>query len=177
MEELALHILDIAENSIRAGAQTVEIEIVEDVQQDRLHITIRDNGKGMDKRTLRHALDPFFTTKVGKRVGLGLPLLAAAARQAGGDIAVRSKRGAGTEVEAVFQYSHADRQPLGNLGATLETLIIGNPDVDFRLLHRSPKGEKQLDTRDIRAALNGAPINSIEGIRRVKQSMEENGWL
>ncbi len=176
MEELALHILDIAENSIRAGARTIEIEVAEDLQQDRLLITIRDNGKGMDKRTLRHALDPFFTTKPNKRVGLGLPLLAAAARQAGGDIAIRSKRGAGTEVEAAFQYSHVDRQPLGNLAATMEALIIGNPDVDFRLVHRSPKGVKQLDTRNIRAALDGAPINSIEGIRRVKQSMEEHGW-
>lgn len=173
MEELSLHILDIAENSIRAGAKNIEIHIEEDVKKDRLAITIRDDGAGMDEETQRQALDPFFTTKQSKRVGLGLPLLAAAAQRAGGDVAIHATAGEGTEIVATFQHSHIDRQPLGDMIETLKMLIVGNPDVEFRFVHRSRQGEKRLDTREMKRSLGGRAIHWTEGIRMIRKILEE----
>lgn len=177
MEEISLHILDIVENSIRAGARNVEICIEEDLENDRLTIIIRDNGAGMDETTRQRALDPFFTTRpkprsgTSPRVGLGLPLLADAARRAGGEIAIKSAPGGGTEVVATFQHSHVDRQPLGEVAQTMETLVVGNPEVEFLVTHRGPRDEWRLDTREIKKALGGAPINSGEGIRMIRSRM------
>lgn len=176
MEELALHILDIAENSIRAGAQHIEIRIEEDPKKDRLTIVIRDDGEGMDADSRRRILDPFFTTKKAKRVGLGLPMLAEAARRAGGKITIRSETGRGTEVKATFQASHIDRQPLGDVAETMKTLIVGNPEVAFRFVCRGPGGVKRLDTREIKKVLRDVPISSGEGIGMIRRILEDKGW-
>lgn len=136
MEELSLHILDIAENSIRAGATRIEIYIHEDAKNDVLTIKIKDNGAGMDKETLKKVRDPFFTTKASKKWGLGIPLLAHAARQSGGNIKIHSKPGAGTTLVATFAHSHIDRQPMGDIEETLKALIIANPGIDFAFKHR-----------------------------------------
>lgn len=159
MEDLSLHVLDIVENSIRAGAKEVEIRIDEDVAKDRLEIEIQDDGAGMDVSTMEKALDPFFTTKSVRKVGLGLSLFREAARAAGGDLVLRSKPGRGTYVKATFRYSHVDRQPLGNMAETLRTLIIANPDVRFRYLH-GKNGEEQLfDSGQSGAGPAGPPDN------------------
>jgi len=176
MEELSLHILDIAENSIRAGAKNIEIHIEEDSKNDRLTIVIRDDGAGMDEATSEQVLDPFFTTKQGKRVGLGLPLLAAAARRAGGQMQVKSSPRGGTEVVATFQHSHIDRQPLGDMGKTVEMLIIGNPEVEFLFAGHGSGRKWWLDTRGIKKALGKVPICSGEGIRMVRELLKAQGW-
>jgi anti-sigma regulatory factor (Ser/Thr protein kinase) len=176
MEELSLHILDIAENAIRAGARNIEIHVEENLKNDRLTITIRDDGAGMDPETRRHALDPFFTTKEDKRVGLGLPLLGAAARRAGGEIQIRSQAGRGTEVTATFQHSHIDRQPLGDTAETMQMLIVGNPDVEFVFGHRRPQGTCHLETRGIKKALGRVPISSGEGIRMIREILIARGY-
>ena len=150
MQDLSLHVLDIAENSIRASATLIEIVVTEDEEEDVLTLEIKDNGKGMDPESLRRAGDPFFSTKSSHRVGLGLPLLAQAAREAEGQFNVSSTPRTGTEVEAEFRYSHPDRKPLGDLAATLETLVIGNPDVDFVYEHRKGTDQTRFDTREIR---------------------------
>ena len=131
MQDLSLHILDIAENAIRAGSNKIVIEIVEDESQDKLTLCIKDNGKGMDKQTIKKALDPFFTTKDGKNVGLGLSLLAQAAQQADGELKVDSKEGKGTKVTATFKLDHPDIKPMGNLADTVTTLIVANPQTQF----------------------------------------------
>ena len=131
MQDLSLHILDVAENAIRAGGTKIVIEIAEDHDHDKLTVHIEDNGKGMDKEILKKALDPFFTTKGGKKVGLGLPLLAQAAKQAGGELRVESQEGKGTKVVAEFQLSHPDIKPLGNIVETITTLVAGNPTTQF----------------------------------------------
>jgi len=141
-----LHILDIVENSIRAGAKDVEIRIVEDLKADRLEIEIRDDGAGMDQATLGKVLDPFFTTKSVRKVGLGLSLFREAARAAGGDMTVQSEPGKGTWVKATFQHSHVDRQPLGDMANTLRTLIVANPEVRFRYSHRKNGEEEGFDS-------------------------------
>ncbi len=149
MENLSLHILDIVENSLRAGAKTVEIQINEDLKRNFLEIEIRDDGRGMDASTVEKVTDPFFTTKSVRKVGLGLSLFESAARRTGGELSLFSKPGEGTTVKATFQHSHIDRQPLGDMVKTLTTLIISNPDVHFRYIHRENGDEYQVDSKQL----------------------------
>jgi signal transduction histidine kinase len=131
MEDLSLHILDIAENSIRAGATRVAIEIVEDEKSDVLSVCISDDGKGMNDEEVKRAFDPFFTTKQGKRVGLGLAFLSQAGEEAGGGVTVDSAPGRGTCVKATFNLSHPDIKPMGNIVETMATLMAGHPEIRF----------------------------------------------
>jgi len=155
---LSLHILDIVENSIRAKASRIEIKVVEDTRKDLLTIEIKDNGQGIDEETIKKVVDPFFTTRTTRKVGLGLPLLSQAARESGGDVEIESKVGRGTRVKATFGYSHIDRKPLGNMEKTLITLIAGNPEVDFRYEHKKDELEYHLDTKEIRARIKKKAI-------------------
>jgi signal transduction histidine kinase len=132
MEDVSLHILDIVENALRAGAKNVEIRLAQVKRADRLVLEVTDDGEGMNDETRRHSLDPFFTTKRGKRVGLGLPLLAQAAEEAGGTLEVHSALGKGTKVIATFGLSHIDRKPLGDIEQTLQCLKATHPEVRFR---------------------------------------------
>jgi len=153
MEDLSLHILDIVENSITAKASRIKIKVVEDIRKDLLTIEIKDNGQGIDDETIKKVLDPFFTTRTTRKVGLGLPLLSQTARESGGDVKIESKVGRGTRVKATFGYSHIDRKPLGNMEKTLTTLIIGNPEVDILYEHKKNGSEYRLDTKEIRARI------------------------
>ena len=131
MEDLSLHILDIAENAIRAKANKIVIEVLENEKNDRLTVSIRDDGEGMDEEMVKEVVDPFFTTKEGKKVGLGLSLLSQAAQQAGGNLKIDSQKGRGTNINAVFTLSHPDRKPMGDILKTLMTLVAGNQAVQF----------------------------------------------
>lgn len=152
MEDLSLHVLDIAENAIRALAKRVEIMIVEDKGNDLLTLEIKDDGRGMDEKMRKKVLDPFFTTRTTRRIGLGLPLLAQSARESGGDMELKSRLGEGTKVKATFRYSHPDRKPLGDMAQTMLTLIAGNPQVDFIYEHREGDAVYRLDSREMRRA-------------------------
>jgi anti-sigma regulatory factor (Ser/Thr protein kinase) len=173
MLELALHILDIAENSVRAGAKTVFIDITEDRMKDRLLIGIRDDGAGMDPTTLKRAMDPFYTSKKVRRVGLGLPMLAEAAERAAGSLAIESQEGVGTCVEVIFQLSHIDRQPLGDLTGTIMALLAGNADIDFVCRHECEGRVFTLDTREIRGEIGDIPLNHMEVLKFIRQYMME----
>ena len=162
MQDLSLHILDIVENSLAAGAGRVEIRIEEDLSADRLTVEIVDDGCGMDEEMARKALDPFFTTKTVRRVGLGLPLLAEACRISGGELCLQSSPGKGTAVRATFQCSHIDRKPLGPMTDTLVTLIIGHPEVALIYEHRKDGRVFSLDTREIQSDLGDIPLNAPE---------------
>ncbi|MFH1006144.1 MAG: ATP-binding protein [Candidatus Latescibacterota bacterium] len=131
MEDLSLHVLDLAENAIRAKAKKISIAIREETEKDRLTICICDDGRGMDGEMVARALDPFFTTKRGKKVGLGLALFAQAAQETGGDLQIESRPGGGTQVTAHFVLSHPDMKPVGSMSETLATLITGNPAIRF----------------------------------------------
>jgi anti-sigma regulatory factor (Ser/Thr protein kinase) len=135
VEELSLHILDIAMNSIRAGATEVAVEVTEDRGQNLLAFAVRDNGCGMTEEQLAQIHDPFFTTRDTRRVGLGIPLLKQTAEQAGGGLAVHSSTGRGTTVEARFELDHVDRPPVGDMAATVWTLVVTNADVEFDYRH------------------------------------------
>jgi hypothetical protein len=125
MRELSMHILDVLENALEARATQVELSIVEDLEADRLEIVVHDNGRGMDAATAGQALDPFFTTRTTRHVGLGLPLFATAAKRCDGDLTLESAPGQGTTVRTTFRHSHLDRAPLGNMTDTLLAFLIG----------------------------------------------------
>ena len=131
MQDISLHILDIAENSIAAEASRIDITIIRDTKQDVLTVEIRDNGRGMDEETLGRALDPFYTSKSGKRVGLGIPLLSQAAREGGGNFDIESELDGGTRLIATFILSHPDRKPLGDVDGTVQMLKLTHPDIQL----------------------------------------------
>lgn len=173
MIELALHILDVAENSSRANATLIEITLNEDQVEDILSLEIKDNGIGMDEDTIQKAMDPFYTTKKVRRVGLGLPMLEQAAITAGGRFSIESHPGKGTRVFAQFQHSHIDRQPIGDIPGCLVALIVGNPDIDILYNHTRNHRAYTLDTSEIRSALGGVALNHMEVLKVIKENIIE----
>ncbi len=173
MEDLSLHILDIAENSANAGASFIRILIAENSAQDLLTITIEDNGRGMTDDFVRNVLDPFCTTRTTRKVGLGLSLLAQSARETGGDIRIASAPGKGTVVSADFRRNHVDMKPLGNLAETMTTLIAGNPRIDFLFRYVRNGSEYNIDTRELRIVLEDVPINSAEVLTAIRSDLLE----
>jgi hypothetical protein len=149
MEDLALHILDIAQNSVEAGATAIDIDLVEDIESDRLDLGLHDNGPGMDTDALARATDPFYTTRTTRRVGMGLALLAEATRAAGGELRLQSKPGEGTSVCASFRHGHIDRAPLGDLETTLMVLLAGHPELRIRFRHRVGDRKFELDSSEL----------------------------
>jgi hypothetical protein len=164
LRELSLHILDVLENSVRAGATRIELSIEEDLAQDRLDITIRDNGRGMSEDQLAHIFDPFFTTRTTRHVGLGIPLFKAAAERCNGDLTMASMLGEGTTLRATFQHSHIDRAPLGDMtGTLLAILLSGSGEVHY--VHRVGERTFEFDTVEIRAELGEVPLTHPEVLK------------
>lgn len=162
MKELSLNILDITENSVKAGASLTEITVTED--EELLTLSIVDDGCGMDEETVRAVTDPFYTTRTTRKVGLGVPLLKMEAEQTGGEMTVTSQKGEnhGTRVTATFYKNHLDFTPLGDTVATVVTLLQGHPDTDFVFRHEKNGREVVLDTREMRQMLEGVPLNEPE---------------
>ncbi len=175
MQELSLHILDIIQNSIAALANVISVEIEEDTGRDSLTISIHDNGRGIPGEHLSRAVDPFYTTRQSRKVGLGLSLLQQAAVQSDGYLDISSEEGTGTEVRAFFKHSHIDRMPLGDIAKTMGILIIGNPQIDFTYLHRVGGDEFRFDTRSLREELDGIPLNDPSVTGFIFQEFE--GWM
>ncbi len=167
MKEISLHILDITQNSIVAGASRIVLEIIEDTKEDILRFTVKDNGCGMDEEFLKNVINPFTTKRTTRKVGLGIPLLKLAAENAGGGIDIKSRVGEGTEISAWFKHSHIDRQPLGNMADTMFTLITSNTEPDFDYIHKYNDKEFKVSTREIKEILGDVPLNNIE----------VSGWL
>ena len=177
MKELSLNILDIAENSVKAKATLTEIIIEEN--DELLTLVIKDNGIGMSSETLLAVINPFYTTRTTRSVGLGIPLLKLAAEQTGGKIDISSKTAAsfpdshGTTVTAMFYKKHIDFTPLGDIISTIQTLIQGHPEVDFQFIHNKPSAKIELDTREIREVLEDVPLDSFEVICWIGDNLKE----
>ena len=181
MKELSLNILDITENSVKAGASLTSILI--DEEDRTLRLVIEDNGSGMSEEILKGVTDPFYTTRTTRKVGMGLPLLKLAAEQTGGFMTVESVSrekdpvNHGTKVEALFYQDNIDFTPLGDVTSTICTLIQGHPDTDFYFRHTIRKGEEDLlvemDTRQIREVLDGVPLNEYEVIQWIEGYIKE----
>jgi hypothetical protein len=154
--------MDIVENGLSAGANLIQVAVTERRKENRLQITVKDNGRGIPAELLEKVLDPFYTTRTTRRVGLGLSLFREAARRCEGEFKLISREGEGTEVSAFFRMDHIDRAPLGDMASTLTTLIMGSPDVDFVYTHESDGKTFRLDTREVKKELEGLPINRPE---------------
>jgi Histidine kinase-, DNA gyrase B-, and HSP90-like ATPase len=153
MKVLSLNILDIIQNSLRAGAGLIGISINESAAKDIYLIEITDNGSGIPEDILRNVTDPFVTTRTTRNIGLGLPLLKQHAELAGGDLEIFSEKGKGTKVRAWFSYRNVDRQPLGDIVGVLIIAIAANPGIDFTYTHTTDKGEYKFSTAETREYL------------------------
>ena len=171
MRELSLHILDIVENGITAGADCIHIDVIVSRTEDFLSIKIRDNGHGIPVEKLKKLTDPFVTTRTTRRVGLGLSLLAAATERCDGKLGVAAGTDGGTEVTATFRYSHIDRAPMGDMAATMATLLMGNPQIDFVYTHVFDGEEFLLDTRDLKKELGDHSLEDPMVIHRLGESI------
>lgn len=158
MRELSLHILDALENSLSAGSTLVELTIEEDLEADRLTITIQDDGRGMSEEQLARIFDPFYTTRTTRHVGLGIPLFKAAAERCNGNLTITSQAGKGTTLQASFQHSHIDRAPLGDIKGTLMATLL-NGTCDLHYIHQVDGKTFELSTEQIKAELDGIPLS------------------
>ncbi|WP_418791652.1 ATP-binding protein [Phosphitispora sp. TUW77] len=174
MKDLAMHIIDMLQNSIEAEATKVNLVINEDAVKDTFDIEISDNGRGMDENLKAKIMDPFFTTRTTRRVGLGLPLLKSAAERCDGKINIESALGKGTTVKASFRNSHIDRAPLGNIIDSIINLIASNPELDLIFIHKMNDREIIFDTRKLREQLEDVPLNNPAVVNWIKQYLIEN---
>ena len=175
MPEISLNILDVAENSVRAEASLVEITVSVQPEEDALTVVIRDDGCGMTKEQAARVQDPFFTTRTTRKVGLGVPFFKQAAESTGGSFRIDSEKGKGTTVKAVFGLSHIDRMPLGDISATVQTLIVFNEHIDFRYTYEYGGKSFVLDTREMREMLGeGISFSEPKITAFIKEYLETN---
>lgn len=165
MREISLHILDLLENSLEAGSTAVNLRIAENSQLDLLEIEVADNGRGMTREMVRNVTSPFCTSRKTRRVGLGLPLLAAACERCAGSLQIESTVGLGTKVRAVFQRSHIDLAPLGDIGSTVLSVALHQPPVALRYVHEVDGRMFVLDTAEIAGELGEVPMTHPSVLR------------
>ncbi len=178
MREIALHLLDIAENSVAADSKNISVHVHEDLFHDRLSASVIDDGRGMDAETVQRVQDPFYTTRTTRNVGLGIPLLKLAAEQAEGSFSLQSEPGKGTWLEAEFRHSNIDRMPLGDIASTFLTLLISHPQIDWTFLYRlTDKNEKSNDflfeSAELKSALGDISLTEPEVLTFVRGMIEE----
>jgi len=176
MKEISLHLLDLAENSAAAGAHSVEINVREDLAADRLIASVRDDGRGMDAETVRKVVDPFYTSRTTRKVGLGIPLLKEAAEACNGGLEIASQPGAGTRVEVSFRYSHIDRMPLGDLPSTFLSLITMHPEIHWIFVYAARKDGTertfQFDDAPVKEVLQGLPLTDPDVLAFLREQLE-----
>ena len=174
MTELSLHVLDVAENSTKAKASLVTISVSVESAADKITISIIDDGCGMTKEQVTRVIDPFYTTRTTRKVGLGVPFFKMAAEATGGSFSIESEPGVGTTVCATFQMSHIDRMPLGDMNATIHQLILMHPECEFLYTYRYDDRQFALDTREFREILGDIPFDTPEVSDYLKQYLSEN---
>ena len=173
MKELSLHILDIVQNSVKAGAKNITVEIEESRKENKMTISVIDDGCGMSPEFLARVRDPFTTTRTTRKAGMGISLFEAAAVQTGGYLSIDSKEGEGTALKAVFTLDSIDRAPLGDMPGTITTIISGAPDIDHYYRHKTDTGEFILDTKELRKTLGDVPLDIPEVLSWIKDYCSE----
>ena len=174
MRELSLNVMDVAQNSVRAEARVVSITVAESDKDDRLTIEIADDGCGMTDEQVQQVIDPFFTTRTTRKVGLGVPLFKLSAEQTGGSFDIQSEKGKGTKTTASYVKSHVDMTPLGDVNDTVRILIQCNPQIDFVFTHSTDLGAFTLDTRELREILGDVSLDTPDVLEWIKEFLEEN---
>lgn len=173
MVELSLHILDLIQNSVEAGARTVEV-VVEDRPGDpEIKITIKDDGRGMSEDLCARAADPFVTTRKTRKVGLGLPLLKQVAQSCGGDISIESEPGKGTIVRAWFLRDNIDLPPLGDVGSSVAVAVATNPEIRFIYRHEGAR-QFMFDSAEIKQILGDVPVWEPTVVQWMKEYLRES---
>lgn len=172
MKELSLHILDIAENSVGAGASQITICVFEDLAGDRLHIYVEDNGKGIPPELVAKVLDPFTTSRTTRKVGLGIPLLKAAAEMCAGSLTIESTPGVGTKLSVEFQLSHIDRMPMGNLTGTILQLVVGYPKINWKFIYYVDTEEFVFDDSLLKKELADVNLTEPVVLAFIRQEIE-----
>ncbi len=174
MKDLAAHVMDILQNSTRAGATEIEFVLAVQKKEDKIVLTFKDNGCGMDTETQEKVLNPFFTTRTTRKVGLGLPLLKQNAEMTGGSFIIDSQVNKGTEVVATFQLSHVDTKPMGDIPGTIVLTAAANPNIRFIFQYKTDSASYVFDTDEVNEALEGVSIQNPEIIAFLKEMIEEN---
>ncbi len=172
MRELSLHLLDIAENSIAAGARNITIEIDESNKTDLLKLKIQDDGRGMSEEMVKKVIDPFVTSRTTRKVGLGIPLLNEAAEACNGFLNLSSEIGKGTLLEVSFQRSHIDRMPLGDVATTFLNLLVSSPDIHWIFIYRTDNAAFELDDKDIKTTLGEVSLTEPEVLAIMREIFE-----
>ncbi len=174
MKNLALHVLDIVQNSITAGAANICVTMEEHTKRNYFLIRVEDDGCGMDAETLQKVTDPYYTSRTTRKVGLGIPLFKQQAEGAGGYLRINSQPGKGTMLEALFVHDHIDRPALGDMGGVFSLLIGSNPQIHFRYEHIKEEKKYVADTREIHEVLDGIPVSDPSIIRFIREMVKEN---
>ena len=178
MREISLHLMDIAENSVAAEARNIHIEVHENLQIDQLTAVITDDGRGMDEKTAQQVLDPFYTTRTTRKVGLGIPLLKLAAEMSDGGLSLVTESGKGARIEARFRHSHIDRMPLGDLASTFLALLVSQPNIhwvfDYETTGKDGNVDNfEFDDTELKNELGDMPITEPEILKFVRGLIEE----
>jgi anti-sigma regulatory factor (Ser/Thr protein kinase) len=173
LRELTLHILDIATNSVSAGAKKISISIDENLTNDTLNISVADDGKGMDKEMVNLVTDPFITSRTERKVGLGIPLLKYAAEACNGWFSIKSEVNKGTAVSVQFQHSHIDRMPLGDVANTLLMLELGTPEINWIFSVKKNGKEFCFNDAELKQELEGISITEPDVIRFIRSIFED----
>jgi hypothetical protein len=173
VRELALHILDIAENSVSAKADTIKINIVENTHTDKLSLAITDNGIGMDEEMVSAVTDPFVTSRTTRKVGLGIPLLKAAAEACNGGLTITSTKGKGTKISCWFQRSHIDRMPLGDVINTFLMLLVGYPTIHWIFRYEYNDELFEFDDEYFKNELGDLPLSEPSILRFLREHLAE----
>lgn len=171
LRDISLHIHDLTENSIAAGARLVTIKLV--AENGMLALEIGDNGKGMSPEMLSRVEDPFTTSRTERKVGMGIPFFKLACEQTGGDFKITSEPGKGTELRGRFVIDNIDRLPLGDIGETVGMLIYESPDLHYIVTLKTSEDEFVFDTDEVREQLEGTPINDFEIVQWIKEYINE----
>ena len=174
MNDLSLHIMDIMQNSVAAGATAIGLHVEENTVGDELSITITDNGRGMTQDQVGRLSDPFFTSRTTRKVGMGIPLFRQSAEQAGGGIEILSVPGEGTTVRAWFGRSHIDRPPMGDLPNSFMLTVSSRPEIEYTFSYAVDGRSYSFDTREVKEVLGDIPLNEPSVIRMLTEMIREN---
>lgn len=174
MKDLSLHVMDILQNSTRAGAKNITLDVEESKANDTLTLRFIDDGCGMNEETVKKVQDPFYTTRTTRKVGLGLPLLKQNAEQTGGWMNITSQPNVGTEVTVVFRPSNIDCPPMGDLAGTVVLTVSAYPDIHFVFHYKTEEIDYTLDTNEVIEVLDGVPINNPDIVEYLKDMVAEN---
>lgn len=174
MNDLSLHIIDIIQNSLSAGAKRIGLAIKEDSANDRLTISIEDNGKGMAPEVAARLEDPFYTTRTTRKVGMGIPLFKQSAMQSGGNLSVESEPGKGTTVTAWFELGNIDRPPLGDVANSFVLMVSANPQIHFTLSYVVNENEYTFDSVEVAEVLGDIELSDVRVIRMLEEMVREN---